>query len=436
MSLSGVRPRLAAAVLAVACASGPAQAGEVADSVAADDAALSLADLQPDEVAQASDWRRFIEAGLGASARRGDTAMQGSRRLSLDLRYEHAPAPGLRLFLADRLDLGQPSPGPGEHAVNTLKEAYVSWQVAADAMADLGRINVRNGVATGYNPTDYFREGAVRAPISINPVSLRENRQGSVMLRAQRVWDGGSLTALYSPALARESNPEGLALDVGGTNARHRALLTLSQRLGGLSPQFLILSEEARTTRFGFNLTGLLNDATVAYLEWSGGRSPTQLAEALEARQAAMPPCGCSTWRNRVAAGLSHTTADKLSLTAEFQHNGAGLDGAAWSALRQGPAVVYGQYRNAVRIAQEMPTRRALFAQALWQDALVPRLDLGVMHNLDLVDRSRRLWAEARYHVDSMEYALQWVLHSGDAGSVYGAVPESRGWQLLARYYF
>lgn len=424
---------VALAALAALLVTGPARAGAVADSAAADDAALSLADLQPDEVAQASDWRRFIEAGLGASARRGGAAMQGSRRLSLDLRYEHSPLPGVRLFLADRLDLGLPPPGAGEHAVNTLKEAYVSWQVAGDAMADLGRINVRNGVATGYNPTDYFREGAVRAPVSINPASLRENRQGSVMLRAQRVWDGGSLTALYSPALARQSNPEGLALDVGGTNARHRALLALSQRLGGLSPQFLVLHEEARSPRFGFNLTGLLNDATVAYLEWSGGRSATQLADAL---QAVVPPCDCSTWRNRVAAGLTHTTADKLSLTAEFQHNGAGLDGAAWNALRQGPAAFYGQYRNAVRITQELPTRRALFLQALWQDALVPRLDLGVMHNLDLVDRSHRLWAEARYHVDSVEYALQWVRHGGEAGSVYGAVLESRGWQLLVRYYF
>lgn len=430
MSVAGAWPGVVAAFLAVACAAGPARAEAATD---ADDAALSLADLQPDEVAQASDWRRFIEVGLGASALRGRAAMQESRRLSLDLRYEHALAPGLRVSLADRLDLGQPAPGGGEHAVNTLKEAYVSAQLAADAMADLGRINVRNGVATGYNPSDYFREGAVRAPISINPASLRENRQGSIMLRAQRLWDGGSLTALYAPALASRPNPEGLALDVGATNARHRALLALSQRIGGLTPQFLMLHEEARATRFGLNVTGLLNDATVAYLEWSGGRSPTQLADALEA---VVPPCGCSTWRNRVAAGLGYTTADKLSLTFEFQHNGAGLDGDGWSALRQGPVALYGQYRQAVRVSQELPTRRALFAQALWQNALMPRLDLGLMHNLDLVDRSRRLWAEARYHVDSMEYALQWVLHEGEAGSVYGAVPEARGWQVLARYYF
>ncbi|KAB2970051.1 hypothetical protein [Zoogloea sp.] len=430
MSRAGARPGVLAAALLALLPAGPAGAGEAAD---ADAAALSLADLQSDEVAQASDWRSFVEAGAGASVRRGDGAMQGSRRLSVDIRYEHSLAPGARVFLADRLDLGQPAPGVGEHAVNTLKEAYLSWQLAADAMLDLGRINVRNGVAAGYNPTDYFREGAVRAPISINPASLRENRQGSVMLRAQRLWDGGSLTALYSPALVRESNPEGLALDVGATNARHRGLLALSQRVGGLTPQWLVFHEEARSTRFGFNLTGLLNDATVAYLEWSGGRSATQLAEALHALT---PACECSAWHNRIAGGLTYTTPDKLSLTAELHHNGAGLESAAWNALRQGPPALYGQYRSALRSSQEMPTRRALFLQAQWQDALLPRLDLGLMHNLDLVDRSRRVWAEARYHVDRVEYAFQWVLHGGEAGSVYGAVPEARGWQLLARYYF
>ena len=46
-----------------------------------------------------------------------------------------------------------------------------------------GRINVRNGAALGYNPTDFFRSGALRSVVSIDPNSLRENRLGTVMLR-------------------------------------------------------------------------------------------------------------------------------------------------------------------------------------------------------------------------------------------------------------
>ena len=86
-------------------------------------------------------------------------------------------------------------------------------------------------LATGYNPTDYFREGAVGAPISIQPGQPAREPPGGIMLRAQRLWDGGSLTALTLPPWRTGPTPEA-GLDVGATNAaRHRALLALSQRI-------------------------------------------------------------------------------------------------------------------------------------------------------------------------------------------------------------
>jgi hypothetical protein len=83
-----------------------------------------------------------------------------------------------------------------------------------------------------------------------------------------------------------------------------------------------------------------------------------------------------------------------------------------------------------------MPTRRALFLYGVWQDALLPRLDLSAMHHVDLIDWSRRSWLEARYHVDRLEYAAQWLQHRGAPLSVFGALPETRSWQLSLRYFF
>ena len=120
--------------------------------------------------------------------------------------------------------------------------------------------------------------------------------------------------------------------------------------------------------------------ATVLHLESSSGRSPDQLAQALPA----LAPCSCNGWHNRLSAGLTHTTASKLTLTAEYHHNGAGLDGDDWRRLRQGPAPAYALYRQWAASAQEMPTRRAVFLHGTWQDALLPRLDLSAMHTLDL----------------------------------------------------
>lgn len=241
------------------------------------------------------------------------------------------------------------------------------------------------------------------------------------------------MTALFSPELERRPNPEGFSPDVGATNRQSRGLIALSQKIGSLAPQFLIYREEAVPARFGLNLTGLVNDATVAHFEWSGGRSPSLLAQAL---QPLLPVCACSGWRNHLSTGVTYTTPNKISLTAEVHYNGGGLDEPAWNALRQGPVSVYGQYRSRVQAAQELPTRQALFFYGVWEDALISRLDLSLMHNFDIADSSRRTWLEARYPSGRFEYAAQWQHHGGQHLSTFGAMPESRSWQAVMRHYF
>lgn len=391
--------------------------------------ALRLADQTPETVARARDWRGFVEVGFGQARRRSDGVMQDERRLSLDLQVEHAFAPEWRAVFADRLDMSWPAQGGGDRAINTVKEAYLGRRLAQDALIDLGRVNARYGVAMGYNPTDYFRGGALRSIVSIDPASLKENRQGSIMLRGQKLWQGGALTLLASPRLGRERSRDGFSLDWAATNGRNRALLVLSQQFTEtFSPQFLLYREEARPAQFGLNLTGLIGQATVAHLEWSGGRGAAHLNQALQrpARDA---------WRNRVAGGLTHTTADKLSLTAEVHYDGAALTRDDWRALRAGPPMLYGLYRGWVQAAQELPTRRALFLRANWQDALMPRLDFSAMANVDLADASRRFWLEARYRADRIDYALQWQRNRGGRLSNHGALPETTRWQATVRFF-
>lgn len=398
-----------------------------------DASALMLADQTPSVVERSGDWRIFVEGAVGGTVRRSNGSTQGNQRLSFDIEFDHSFSPEWRAFISNRLDLNRPAPGDDQNAVNTVKEAYLTWRAQAATLLDLGRVNVRSGVATGYNPTDYFRSGALRSIVSISPASLKENRQGSVMLRGQRLWEAGSVTALYSPRLNDRANPDGLSLDVGATNQRNRGLIAISQKLGEtLAPQFLVYREEDRPTQFGLNLSGLVDDATVAHFEWSGGRSSPLPSQA---QNPVLPACTCGAWRNHLAIGVTHTTPGKVSLTAEYHFSGSGLDRQAWSALQQGPLAAYGQYRNGVQTAQEVPTRHAAFLYGTWQDALINRLDLKLMYNYDIVDSSRRIWLEARYHLDRIEYALQLQRSSGQQLSNFGALPESRGWQVVMRYY-
>ena len=392
--------------------------------------ALMLADQAPQKVEAASDWHWFVEGALGQSFPRNGSASIFNQRLSFDVQLDKSIAPGWRAVFANRLDMNWHDHPSRQNGVNTLKEAYISWQAQPNLIGDLGRVNARYGVASGYNPTDFFKTGAVRSVVSVDPGSLKKNRLGSVMLRGQTLWTGGSLTALFSPKLEQQPSTAALSPDFGATNNRNRWLLAASHQVtGNLNPQWLLYGEQGREPQLGLNLTTLVNDATVAYLEWSGGRSRSLLSQALNGADD-------SAFRNRVSTGLTYTTTDKLSLTFEYEYSGAGLNSADWNALRRGSPMAYGRYRMWQQSVRELPTKQELLVYAGWQDALVNRLDLNAMLMFNVADDSTLSWLEARYHLDRADLALQWQVNRGSAGSEYGAMAQKRAWQALVRYYF
>jgi len=416
-------------VLGLLAAVTPAPAAPPASAVDGEAAALDLADRTAETVARRSDWRVFSEAAARLSTPQGSGDARQGGRVSLDLRYDGSFTTGWRTVVANRLDMSR-GDITGKGNINTLKEAYLSWQPAADKIADLGRINARLGVAMGYNPTDHFRAGALRSITSLDPASLRENRLGSAMLRGQTLWTGGSLTGLYSPKLADQPNSDAYSLDLGATNRRDRWQLALGQALSDkVNPQVLVSGGAGQSPQFGLNLTGLLNDATVAYVEWSGGRTPSLLTQALLLPQDA-------AFRSRLATGLTHTTPNNLSFTLEYDYNGAGLDRDGWNALRRGPSSAYAAYRGLAAQLQDAPTKQAVFFHTTWQDALIKHLDLSAMLRYELADYSRMQWLEARYHFTRIDMALQVQRNNGGPGSNYGALPERSIWQVLARYFF
>ena len=150
--------------------------------------ALTLADNMQKKPEKASDWRAFAEVASGY-ARLRDGGHETSQRLSIDAQFDKTLTPAWRLFFSDRVDFSWPATSNGDRAINTLKEAGISWKPGENTLLDAGRINARYGIALGYNPTDFFKSYAVRSAVSVDPASLRENRQGSVMLRAQQLWD-------------------------------------------------------------------------------------------------------------------------------------------------------------------------------------------------------------------------------------------------------
>ena len=389
--------------------------------------ALSLADTARTETLKPRDAQIFTEVS-NRVLQRPDGAWRYGLVLSADVRYQRDFGSGLRFVFSDRLDVGLTETA-GENTVNSLREAYVTKELGQSSVIDLGRINRRYGVATGYNPTDFFKTNAVRSVVSIDPYVLRENRLGTVMAGGQTAWSSGSLTVLYAPKLANEPSVESLSPDLGSTNARHRGLVVFTQRLAhDFAPQWLLYQEEGRSPRYGVNLTHLVGSSTVLFLEWAGGRRQRLLHEAFGTP-------GDRTFRQQAAAGATYTAAAGPSITLEYDYNGTGLTRSQWDALRSTPGSPFTQYVLFTGKLQDPPTRHELFAYVRWPN-VVRQLELRAFVRHSVTDDSRLYWIEGRYHWVNTELALQWQHTDGARNTEYGVLPQRSLWNLVWRQYF
>ncbi len=394
-----------------------------------DDAALSLADAAASTVVTPAHWRGSFElaaANYRSARQAGDGQLNDSVRAASSLSYDGRLFGGWRAVLSNRLDAGWRDANGTYNAVDTLKQAYFSWQLTPSVLLDAGRINVREGVASGFNPTDFFKANAIRSVVSIDPASLRENRLGSVMLRSQTFWAGGSLSALVSPRLAGRSSDGAFNPDFGATNRQWRYLISGTQRLyGGFSPQFLVYGGTDIAPQVGMDATALLDNSTVFFVEYAGGSGQSP----------ADGPSGGKHFHSRLATGATRTFPGKVSVTLEYDYDGLSANRSAWRALEM-DAAGGGMYRGAVGREQELTTRQSVFSYLSWQDALVLHLDATLMGRYDLIDGSFFAWIEARYHWPRADLAMQWQMDRGGSHSVYGASSQSNVLQAVLTFYF
>jgi len=398
------------------------------------DAELDALDLESapeaSTPAAASNTKVFVEGAWGNAAQRYAPASRAFGRASLDLSYAGKLTPDVRAVFSDRLDYMDPAEAGSDATVNSLREAYLSWQPGGgNTIYELGRINLRYGPGYGYNPTDFFRDGSLRTLTSSNPFAMRENRLGSVMLRGQRLWQGGSLSVAYSPKLEDRASPSGWDLDLGATNNRNRGLVALSTQFSQkLSSQLLLYKEQGESAAVGANMTALLSDAAVAHAEWSN-------ASELDATSRALGLPSAATRRNRFAGGVTYTTLGKLSVTAEYQYNGFGASQQDWSALSASPLTKVAFLMDA-RARQELVSRQAFMLYVTQKDLFIKDLDLTAFVRFNTEDHSRHSWLEVRHHWANYDLALQWQQYSGNPTSEYGILPDSRIVQVLGNYYF
>ncbi|HEY7888616.1 MAG TPA: hypothetical protein VIC29_10355 [Steroidobacteraceae bacterium] len=385
-------------------------------------------------------------------------------RLLLDARTAWNVGPATRLIFSDRFNLraeSDISSPDQESIVNDLREAYMEWRLADQTYLAFGRINLKSGIALGYNPTDYFKARTVSEPLSADPTVLREDRLGTVMLRLQHIGAGGSITVAFAPRLRRQSpiysNTELSTFDpmLGRMNSEHRFLIKSSIDLSSdLIPEVLIYHDR-HDTRFGLNLAMTLGHSIVAYVEESAARRRDLIARALDFGRAAgalpagatdePPPSPGSSLKNELAIGASYTTPGRVTWNLEYHLNQAGFTSEDWSrwfaigsAAAALPALANELWyiRGYALDQEEQSTEQAIFVRADLTDAFGLNLELSGFANVDLRDGSGQAQGEADYYwSDAWTIGL---LAAGDFGSRrsdFGSLPAAGSILLSVRRY-
>ncbi|MGF6596757.1 hypothetical protein P3T23_001468 [Paraburkholderia sp. GAS448] len=423
---------------ALATASGRAVGNAVSNATAdGTGSALDLANASDTSAATSTSaaatvrpWKLSVENAVRLSDYQ-NAGGSARNQVSLDVQYARSLVPSLNVNFSMRFDRFDPlsSKAAPSRSESLIREAYVSWRASPLQVVDVGRVNQRVGAGFGYNPTDFFKAGAVNLDVSPDPQSRRTNRLGSVAVRGQQLWDTGSLSLMLSPRLTRYSAPgdPSASSALQRTNGVNRWMLVGSQRLSEtVQPQWLIYGEQGQASQFGVNFSALFGNSIVAYAEWAGGRRQSILARTTGVDDRA--------FRASSAVGATWTLPNDLSLTAEFQGNGAGASATQWSALQASNPAAWGRAVQTVTASQELPARHGVFLMANWRNVGVRRLDLSGFVQSD-VGAGRQFWVELRRRFSRFDVALQWQRQTGASWNRFGAMPEQRSVQLVGTFY-
>lgn len=329
-----------------------------------------------------------------------------------------------------------------------LKEIYLSWQKSPTVFFDVGRINIKNGVATGFNPTDYFKVGTVIDRTTEDVSQLRDARLGALLAQGQKLWEGGSATLIASPNISNKgddwtTDKAIVGLNLHKSNDRSRLLLKVTHELSdGFSPEFIYYNESGKHN-LGLNISKVITKKLYSYAEWNIGQRRKLIDEAFHhARESKqlhpdiLQKFGSDEGENylqQISVGASYTSSFNVTTKLEYHYNEAGLsksDTNAWFDLginTKNPAVV-GQLLAVRGLAQargEPLGKHRLFLHSTWNDAVIDNLDLTGMLIADLNDNSNLVQVKASYTYNkNTELSLQFAKYSGDDNSIYGSLDQ------------
>jgi hypothetical protein len=430
---------------------------------------LTLEDNSPP--APRAHGKYYVEDALTVSSARGGLTVpvpttapsDWENRTSFDATDQWVMTKSLTASFSDRFNLTeeQGAEFPSQQLIrNDLREGYLSWEPLTRTYLEAGRVNLRDGIALGFNPTDFFKTRTQLDQASLDPSVIREDRLGTLMLRGQSIWNSGSASLVFAPKLYAPTPialgiAHGLGPELDHTNAANRFLGSVNFELVGVSPQAL-LYHEGSETRVGMNLSRAIGQKIIAYAEWAGGEEPSLIAESvaygvrtgtLPADTPLLPPAeAAATFRSDLAVGASWSNASKITVNVEYHYHQAGLsrqqerDWYTIGAAQRTLLAVIGElwYIRAFASDQQQPwVQQELFLRFDWSDAIIPHLELAAFAFVDLYDGSSLSQLSANYFLsDAWSLGAYASANAGGARSERGNYPQGASVILQVLRYF
>lgn len=404
--------------------------------------------LPPQEAEQQGAGKWSIEAAIGhdqwrdwtftadpPDAWRGRLSTQYSGRWPLSSRWQ--------AVLTNRLDIGYRN-GQGrlgaDDVAYTMSEAYLAFG-GQRLFVDVGRMNDRSGVAYAYNPTDIFRSNSVVARVSEDPSLLRSTRLGVLGVRAQYLYDDGSLTMIAAPGLRTRASGGVLSPRLENTNSDTRIMLRASRRL---SEQSLIEGVVAHQPGVGWqpggNVSTLWGDHAVIYGEvlFTCERDIDARSDAWDPLEPYASSRESTRYRPRAAAGASIALGQRYTLVVEGHHDATALDEKRLRALAEPENAAelqrYLRLRQYASDTQAPLARHYIFTRLAVARPFGDNTSLAGFVRYNLEDKSSYFWLQSGFQRGSLAWSATIAAPVGSRATEYGDLQASTTFLLTMEW--
>lgn len=317
-----------------------------------------------------------------------------------------------------------------------IRELYFSKFATSALFVDFGRFNHRSGVATGFNPTDYYKAYVGIDTTDTDARSRRNNRLGTLGLRFEKLLPGGSFNLILSPEISADEgtlagDKDFSGLNVDRSNAKDRALLSFAKSSArGRYMRFSLLAAGA-SSAIGLAKSMVLTDKLLSFAELSVAQGRTRFSDSVQEEPELAERFVSSEERVRLQSslGFSYTSSLDIETTFEYHYSGFAAtrqEESAWFALLESEPQLAGELwsiRQHYSELEEPFIRHTLWLRSVWNEP-VENVSIGVIGSLNPDDASGMTQLSVNYNAaNRLSLAGRLTAFHGSSESFFGTVP-------------